>query len=111
MGPLSANGPRMTGEFRLHARPGGGMGQVYLGFSPAGRPVAVKVVHPQFARDREFLQRFSREVAAARAVSGMYTAPVVGSGLDADPPWLATASVPARWSCCSGRTAVPARRS
>ena len=38
MEPLSANDPRMIGEFRLHARLGaGGMGQVYLGFSPAGR--------------------------------------------------------------------------
>ena len=95
MEPLSANDPRTVGEFRLHARLGaGGMGQVYLGFSPAGRAVAIKVVHPQFARDQEFLQRFSREVAAAGAVSGMYTAPVVGSGLSDDPPWLATAYVP-----------------
>jgi hypothetical protein len=85
----------MIGEFRLHARLGaGGMGQVYLGFSPAGRAVAIKVVHPQLARDQEFLQRFGREVAAARAVSGMYTAPVVGSGLNDTPPWLATAFVP-----------------
>ena len=95
MEPLSADDPRMIGEFRLHARLGaGGMGQVYLGFSPAGRAVAIKIVHPQFARDQEFLQRFSREVAAARAVSGMYTAPVVGSGLNDSPPWLATAYVP-----------------
>jgi serine/threonine kinase PknH len=33
-------------------------------------------------------------VAAARAVSGIYTAPVVASGLDERPPWLATAFVP-----------------
>jgi len=95
MEPLSADDPRTIGDFRLHARLGaGGMGQVYLGFSPAGRAVAIKVVHQQFARDQEFLRRFSREVAAARAVSGMYTAPVVGSGLGDDPPWLATAFVP-----------------
>ena len=95
MEPLSAEDPRTIGEFRLHARLGaGGMGQVFLGFSPAGRAVAIKIVHSQFARDQEFLQRFSREVAAATAVSGMYTAPVVGSGLDDNPPWLATAFVP-----------------
>jgi hypothetical protein len=95
MEPLSAEDPTAIGEFRLHARLGaGGMGQVYLGFSPAGRPVAIKVVHSQFANDQEFLQRFSREVAAASAVSGMYTAPVVGSGLNDHPPWLATAYVP-----------------
>ena len=69
MEPLSANDPRTIGEFRLHAQLGaGGMGQVYLGFSPAGRAVAIKVIHPQFARDQEFLRRFSHEVAAASAV-------------------------------------------
>ena len=95
MEALSANDPRAVGEFQLRARLGaGGMGRVYLGFSPAGRAVAIKVVHPELARDAEFRQRFAREVAAARAVSGMYTAPVVAAGLDDDPPWLATAFVP-----------------
>jgi hypothetical protein len=95
MEPLSANDPRMIGEFRLHAQLGaGGMGQVYLGFSPAGRAVAVKVIHQQFARDQEFLRRFSHEVAAASAVGGMYTAPVVDYDLTSATPWLATAYVP-----------------
>jgi len=56
--------------------------------------VAIKVLHPELARDATFRQRFDGEVAAARAVSGMYTAPVVAAGLDDDPPWLATAFVP-----------------
>jgi hypothetical protein len=95
MEPLSANDPRSVGEFQLRARLGaGGMGRVYLGYSPAGRAVAVKVVHSELARDAEFRRRFGREVAAARAVGGMYTAPVVAAGLDDDPPWLATAYVP-----------------
>jgi len=95
MEPLSANDPHAVGEFQLRARLGaGGMGRVYLGFSPAGRAVAIKVVHPELARDAEFRQRFGREVAAARAVGGMYTAPVVAAGLADDPPWLATAYVP-----------------
>jgi serine/threonine protein kinase len=95
MEPLSANDPPAVGEFQLRARLGaGGMGRVYLGFSPAGRAVAIKVVHPDLARDPEFRQRFAREVAAARAVSGMYTAPVVAAGLDDEAPWLATAYVP-----------------
>jgi hypothetical protein len=95
MEPLSANDPRMIGEFRLQAQLGaGGMGQVYLGFSPAGRAVAIKVIHPQFARDQEFLRRFSHEVAAASAVGGMYTAPVVEYDLQGSMPWLATAYVP-----------------
>ena len=95
MEPLSANDPRQIGEFSLRARLGaGGMGRVYLGFSPGGRAVAMKVVHPDLAGDPEFLRRFRNEVASARAVSGMYTAPVVGAGIDDDPPWLATAYVP-----------------
>ena len=95
MEPLSGNDPRRVGEFQLRARLGnGGMGQVYLGFSPAGRAVAVKVVHPELARDQQFIRRFRQEVAAARAVSGIYTAPVVTAGLDDDPPWLATVFVP-----------------
>jgi Protein kinase domain len=95
MEPLSASDPRTVGEFQLHALLGsGGMGRVYLGFSQAGRAVAVKVVHPELARDHQFLRRFRQEIAAARAVSGIYTAPVVTAGLDDDPPWLATVFVP-----------------
>ncbi len=93
--PLAEDDPRQVGGFRLQARLGaGGMGRVYLGYSPGGRPVAVKVVHPELARDPEFMQRFRREVAAAQAVSGAYTAAVVGAGPVDSPPWLATAYVP-----------------
>jgi serine/threonine kinase PknH len=95
MRPLAADDPQLLGEYRLHRRLGeGGMGRVYLGLSPAGRAVAIKVVHPKLADDAEFLRRFQQEVAAARAVSGIYTAPVVATGLDDHPPWLATAYVP-----------------
>jgi eukaryotic-like serine/threonine-protein kinase len=93
MEPLRGEDPRVVGPYRLVARLGaGGMGQVFLGFSPAGRPVAVKVVHAELARDQEFLVRFRREVAAARKVSGAYTAAVVDAG-DGDPPWFATTLV------------------
>ena len=95
MKALAADDPRVIGEYRLRAQLGaGGMGRVYLGLSPAGRAVAIKVVHPELASDADFLRRFAQEVAAARAVSGIYTAPVVASGLNERPPWLATAFVP-----------------
>jgi serine/threonine protein kinase len=95
MKPLAADDPRVIGEYRLRAQLGaGGMGRVYLGLSPAGRAVAIKVVHPDLASDADFVRRFGQEVAAARAVSGIYTAPVVASGLNERPPWLATAFVP-----------------
>ena len=95
MKPLAASDPRQVGPYRLRARLGaGGMGQVFLGHSPAGRPVAVKVIHHELAADPVFRTRFRREVAAARSVSGAYTAPVTEAGPDDDPPWLATAFVP-----------------
>ena len=95
MNALAPDDPRVIGEYRLRAQLGaGGMGRVYLGLSPAGRAVAIKVVNPDLAGDAEFLHRFAQEVAAARAVSGIYTAPVVASGLNERPPWLATAFVP-----------------
>jgi Flp pilus assembly protein TadD/predicted Ser/Thr protein kinase len=94
MEPLAEGDPERVGAFRLQARLGaGGMGRVFLGRSPVGRAVAVKVVHPELARDPEFRARFRREVRAAQAVSGAFTAPVVAAGPDDDPPWLATAFV------------------
>jgi serine/threonine protein kinase/outer membrane protein assembly factor BamB len=93
---LTADDPRVIGDFRLQSRLGaGGMGRVYLGFSPAGRAVAVKVIHPHLARDPSYTARFRREVAAAQAVNAVYAAPVVAAGPDDIPPWLATAFVPA----------------
>jgi outer membrane protein assembly factor BamB len=95
MQPLEPDDPRSAGEFRLRARLGsGGMGQVYLGYSPAGRAVAVKICHPELAANPAFVARFAREVAAARAVSGLYTAPVIAAGPNDTPPWLATSYVP-----------------
>jgi serine/threonine protein kinase len=69
------------------------MGQVYLARSPGGRAVAVKVIRPDLAAKRGFRERFAREVAAARGVSGMFTAAVVDADPDADLPWMATAYV------------------
>src|SRR5579871_4835246 len=95
MEALTAADPRAIGEFRLLARLGaGGMGQVFLASSLAGRMVAVKVIHTELCRDTEFVRRFRNEVEAAQKVSGWYTAPVVAAGVNDNPPWLATAFVP-----------------
>ena len=69
------------------------MGQVFLGQSPGGRLVAVKLIRAELAADREFRARFAREVAAARHVSGMFTAAVVDADSEAPQPWLVTAYV------------------
>ncbi|MFJ7157819.1 serine/threonine protein kinase [Streptomyces sp. NPDC101118] len=92
---LEAGDPRRAGQYRIVARLGaGGMGRVYLGRSPAGRAVAVKVVRPELAEDEQFRRRFAREVAAARRVNGVFTAGVLDADPEGRPPWLATAYVP-----------------
>lgn len=74
----------MVGSYRLHGRLGaGGMGRVYLGESPGGRKVAVKLLLTEHGADPEFRQRFAREVAAARKVGGFHTCST-SSASDAD---------------------------
>lgn len=92
---LSADDPHEIGGYRLHARLGsGGMGVVYLAYTPGGRPIALKAVRREFAADPEFRERFAQEVASARRIHGLFTAQVVDSGEDDHTPWLATAYVP-----------------
>ncbi|MER7341746.1 serine/threonine-protein kinase [Streptomyces sp. NPDC000075] len=92
---LTADDPREIGGYRLHARLGaGGMGVVYLAYTPGGRPIALKAVRAEFAADPEFRERFAREVASARRIHGLFTAQVVDFGVDERTPWLATAYVP-----------------
>ncbi len=88
--------PERIGPYVVLGRLGSGsMGQVYLGRSAAGRLVAVKTVRVELAEDAGFRTRFAQEVAAARKVSGFFTAAVVEADPEADVPWLATAYVPA----------------
>lgn len=92
---LDNTDPTTVGGYALRARIGaGGMGRVYLAFTPGGRALAVKVVRPDYADDPEFRRRFKREISAARSVQGMFTAPVVDADSEARVPWLATAYVP-----------------
>jgi serine/threonine protein kinase len=87
--------PQSVGPYRLLGRLGsGGMGQVFLGRSAGGRLVAVKVIRPDLAGEPGFRARFAREVAAARTVCGLFTAPVADADVQGPVPWLATAYVP-----------------
>jgi serine/threonine protein kinase len=70
------------------------MGRVYLGVSPGGRPVAVKAIRAELAADPDFRRRFGREVAAARRVSGVFTAIVVDADVNGPVAWMATSYVP-----------------
>ncbi|AUH39093.1 serine/threonine-protein kinase [Streptomyces sp. CMB-StM0423] len=93
--PLEQSDPAVVGGYRLAAVLGtGGMGKVYLSYTPGGRPIAIKVIRPEFSEDPEFRRRFQREVQAAQRVQGLYTAPVIDSDTEGPQPWLATAYVP-----------------
>ena len=94
MDDLRPGDPRRIGPYWLEARLGsGGMGNVYLGRSPGGRHVAIKVIRAELAADAEFRARFAREVAAMRKVSGIFTAGVVDADVHGPTPWLATSYV------------------
>ncbi|WP_255953184.1 protein kinase domain-containing protein [Streptomyces odontomachi] len=88
---LRAGDPEAIGGYTLQARLGaGGMGTVFLGRTPSGQPVAIKLIHQQFLHDDEFRTRFRQEVSAARRVSGKFTAAVVDADPDGAYPWMAT---------------------
>ncbi|MFE9098347.1 PQQ-binding-like beta-propeller repeat protein [Streptomyces sp. NPDC007264] len=87
--------PEYAGQYHLESCLGsGGMGVVHLARSTSGMKLAVKVVHAEFAKNPEFRGRFRQEVAAARRVSGAFTAPVVDADPEAARPWMATLFIP-----------------
>ncbi|HXZ65251.1 MAG TPA: serine/threonine-protein kinase [Streptosporangiaceae bacterium] len=94
MEALRPGDPERVGRYRLLKRLGtGGMGRVYLGQSPSGRQVAVKIIRAELADNADFRRRFRQEVRAARRVGGIFTAPVVDADPDAPEPWMVTAFV------------------
>ncbi|WKX71364.1 serine/threonine-protein kinase [Streptomyces sp. XD-27] len=93
--PLAPDDPRSVAGYQIRAKLGaGGMGKVYLSYTPGGRAVAIKVIRPDFAQDPEFRRRFTQEVEAAQRVQGLFTAPVIDRDTDGPNPWLATAYIP-----------------
>ncbi|MEU7601558.1 serine/threonine-protein kinase [Streptomyces sp. NPDC041003] len=91
MEALRDTDPAHIGAQVLLARLGaGGMGQVYLGRSPGGRLVAIKVIKEEITGHPEALARFRREAETVRAVRSAYTANLIDASLAAPPYWLAT---------------------
>jgi serine/threonine protein kinase len=112
MDALQPDDPCQVGRYRLLRRLGtGGMGRVFLGQSPSGRLVAVKLIRAELADDAGFRLRFAQEVAAARRVSGIYTAAVVDADPDGPQPWLVTSFVdgPSLAEAISWQGAMPVR--
>src|SRR6059058_703885 len=64
---LSVSESVIAGRYQVIAKvASGGMGEVYRAHDTVlAREVAIKVLHPQFAHDRGFVERFRREARAA----------------------------------------------
>ena len=87
--PLQPGDPHLLGGYRLSGRIGqGGQGTVYLARSPAGEPVAIKLLRAGWARDPVARARLAREVAAARTVAPFCTARILAADLDGDEPFV-----------------------
>ncbi|WP_433431415.1 ABC transporter substrate-binding protein [Nonomuraea sp. CA-141351] len=79
--PLRPGDPPSVGAYEVTGFLGeGGQGSVYLGVSPSGEQVAIKLLHARFADDEQAVRRFRREAEAARRVAEFCTARVLEVG-------------------------------
>lgn len=87
--PLRPGDPRTLGRYELVGRLGaGGQGAVYLGRSPAGDLVAVKLLRADLAEDTGARARFVREAMAARQVARFCAAQVLDADVAGDRPFI-----------------------
>ncbi|MDP4500557.1 serine/threonine-protein kinase [Nonomuraea turcica] len=87
--------PEGIGDYRVVARLGeGGQGSVFLGESPDGQRVAIKMLHARYAADADTRRRFLREAEVAARVAAFCTARVIGTGLVAERPYIVSEYVP-----------------
>ncbi|WP_188194573.1 serine/threonine-protein kinase [Nonomuraea sp. SYSU D8015] len=89
MSELRVDDPRQLGSYRLTRRLGqGGQGVVYLGHSPQGAQVAIKLLHASLSGDPAVRRRFLGEVEAVRRVAAFCTAQLLDADLEGDRPYL-----------------------
>ena len=64
---MDFSGQTLDGKYRIERELGrGGMGTVYLAIHlGTERPVAIKIISPQYMERAEFVERFRREARAA----------------------------------------------
>lgn len=93
--PPADQDPERVGPHRVVGRLAvDATGTVLAAVDPRGRPVAVKTVHPEFAADAEFRERFAREAESVRRMRGVCAPAFVGADPRAPEPWLAIEYVP-----------------
>ena len=84
-----------VGPYRLIQQLGeGGMGVVHLALDPHGRAVALKLLRPHIAHDRDARARLAREVDVLGRIKDPRVAAVVDADLDGERPYLVTRYVP-----------------
>ena len=84
-----APGTRFAGCRIVGVAGRGGMGVVYEAVEERlDRPVALKLIAPQHAADREFRDRFERESRLAAAIDHPNVVPIYAAGKEDDRPFL-----------------------
>ncbi|MEV0828780.1 WD40 repeat domain-containing serine/threonine protein kinase [Nonomuraea rubra] len=87
--PLRPSDPRQVGPYRLTGYLGaGGQGTVYVGESPEGQVVAIKVLHARLSEEPQARERFLQEIAATRQVRQFCTARVLDADTSGDQPYV-----------------------
>ncbi|HEX2516978.1 MAG TPA: serine/threonine-protein kinase, partial [Chloroflexota bacterium] len=101
---LGAPGTILANRYRLGDEIGrGGMGAVYRATDlHTGGPVAIKALHPAFARDPVYRERLRREAQTAAVLTSPRVVRVVDLDASAEPPFLvleyvAGETLQARW--------------
>ncbi|GAA4482100.1 hypothetical protein GCM10023191_001910 [Actinoallomurus oryzae] len=95
--PLRPGDPPELGGHRLVRRLGeGNQGVVFLGRSPSGEQVAIKLLHARMAADPNARDRFVRELSAAKKVARFCTAQVLDADLAGDHPYIVSEYVEGR---------------
>ncbi|UGQ10288.1 serine/threonine protein kinase [Yinghuangia sp. ASG 101] len=96
MEALKPGDPGAVGRYRLSARLDGNgrLGTVFLGKSRDGGAVTVRLVRPDLAADKRFVERFRKTIEAVRRIDGPHLAHVLDADPDATPPWLVAEYAP-----------------
>ena len=91
-------GRLLDGRYRVDERVArGGMATVYVGLDTRlDRPVAIKVMHVQYAEDADFVARFGREARSAARLNHPCVVSVYDQGEDAGFVFLVMEYVPGR---------------